>query len=353
MLRRKYFNSLGAFVLSMALVTTANVGMVKAATLDRLGGLDRYNTARQVAEGVFSKSENVILVNGQGYADAVSATPLAKKLNAPILLTEADKLTSGVLDTIKKIGAKNVYIVGGEGVVKDSVVSKLQSNGLKVHRYAKTGGNRYDTNAVVAREVIKRTGAKKAILVNGQDGYSDALSVASIAAKLEIPVLISNSKKMDAEVKKVIDENKLEVMAVGGAAVLPDSVVKSVNGKRVAQGGNRYKTNINVLNYFKSNLSFNTIYVAAGGNDNVRNFADALVASAAAAKEGSPLVLSGNSAGNADREASESFVRNNINKDSKITLIGSTGVLSKEIENKLRKIAEYASEGDLEIIAIE
>ncbi|NMA58208.1 MAG: hypothetical protein GX954_05760, partial [Clostridium cochlearium] len=53
MLRRKYFNSLGAFVLSMALVTTANVGMVKAATLDRLGGLDRYNTARQVAEGVF------------------------------------------------------------------------------------------------------------------------------------------------------------------------------------------------------------------------------------------------------------------------------------------------------------
>lgn len=353
MLKKKYFKCLGAMALSMMLVTTANVGMVKAATLDRLGGLDRYNTARQVAESVFSKSENVILVNGQGYADAVSATPLAKKLNAPILLTEADKLTNGVLDTIKKIEAKNIYIVGGEGVVKSSIESTLKSNGLKVNRYAKSGGNRYDTNAVVAKEVIKRTGAKKAILVNGQDGYSDALSVASIAAKLEIPVLISNSRKMDAEVKKVIDENKLEVMAVGGAAVLPDSVVKSVNGNRVAQGGNRYKTNINVLNYFKANLSFNTMYVASGGNDNVRNFADALVASAAAAKEGSPLVLSGNSANSADIAASESFVRNNITKDSKITLIGSTGVLSKEIENRMRKIAEYASEGDLEIIGIE
>ncbi|CDI48579.1 cell wall-binding repeat-containing protein [Clostridium tetani] len=353
MLRKRYFKFLGAMVLSTVLVTTVNTGIVKAATLDRLGGLDRYNTARQVAEGVFSQCENVILVNGQGYADAVSATPLAKKLNAPILLTEADKLTSGVLDTIKKIGAKNVYIVGGEGVVKPSIELTLKSSGLKVNRYAKSGGNRYDTNAVVAKEVIMKTGAKKAILVNGQDGYSDALSVASIAAKLEIPVLISNSKKMDKEVKKVVDDYKLEIMAVGGTAVLPDTVVKSVNGKRVAQGQNRYKTNINVLNYFKSNLSFNKMYVASGGNDNIRNFADALVASAAAAKEGSPLVLSGNSASSTDIAASESFVRNNITKDSKITLIGSTGVLSKEIENKMRKIAEYASEGDLEIIGIE
>lgn len=352
-MRKKYFKFLGAMALSMIIATTTSTGVAKAATLDRLGGQDRYNTARQVAEGVFSQSQNVILVNGQGYADAVSATPLAKKLNAPILLTEADKLTSGVLDTIKKIGAKNVYIVGGEGVVKPSIETTLKSNGLKVQRYAKSGGNRYDTNAVVAKEVITRTGAKKAILVNGQDGYSDALSVASIAAKLEIPVLISNSKKMDKEVKKVVDDYKLEILAVGGPAVLSDTVIKSVNGKRVAQGANRYKTNINVLNYFKSNLSFNKIYMASGGNDNVRNFADALVASAAAAKEGSPLVLSGNSASSDDIASSESFVRNNIVKDSKITLIGSTGVLSKEIENKMRKIAEYASEGDLEIIGIE
>src|SRR3712207_8149027 len=42
-------------------------------------------------------------------------------------------------------------------------------------------------------------------------------SVASIAAKLQIPVLISSSNRLDPEVKKVIEDNKLKVMAVGGS----------------------------------------------------------------------------------------------------------------------------------------
>lgn len=202
-------------VVSVFLATGFNSGQVKAATVTRKGGGDRYSTASAVAIDLFKKSDNVVLVNGMGYPDAVSATPLAKNLNAPVLLTQKDKLPDEVLSTIKKIGAKNVYIVGGEGVVSPSVYNALKSNGFNVTRYAKDGGSRYDTNAIVAKELISKTGAKKAILVNGQDGYSDALSVASIAAKLGIPVLITNSVKLDPEVKKIIDTYKLDVMAVG------------------------------------------------------------------------------------------------------------------------------------------
>lgn len=339
----------------LAMATVFSTTNVMAASVKRVGGQDRFNTARSVAEDIFSDSKNVILVNGEGYADAVSATPLAKQLDAPILLTKKDALPDGVLDTIRTIGASNVYIVGGDGVVSPAIEATLKANGLNVTRYAKAGGSRYDTNAVVARELISLTGAKKAILVNGQNGYSDALSVASIAAKLKIPVLISNSISLDPEVKKVIDEYKLEVMAVGGSGVLPDPIVKSVNGTRVAQGKDRFKTNMAVLNYptFKNEYSFDKVYVASGGNDSVKNFADALVASAAAAKSGSPVVLSGNIASAQDLASAESFIRNNINKDSVITLIGSVGVLSQDIENSLNKIAEEKSEQDLEIVAID
>ncbi|WP_034869651.1 cell wall-binding repeat-containing protein [Clostridium lundense] len=340
-------------VVSVFLTTTFSSINVMAASVNRVGGQDRFTTARSVAEDIFGKSQNVVLVNGEGYADAVSATPLAKKLGAPILLTKKDSLPNGVLDTIKKIGASNVYIVGGEGVVSTAISDKLKANGLKVTRYAKDGGNRFDTNAVVARELISKTGAKKAILVNGQNGYSDALSVASIAAKLEIPVLITNSVKLDVAVKKVIDDFKLEVMAVGGSGVLNDSIVSSVKGTRVAQGKDRFKTNMAVLNYFKADYSFDKVYVASGGNDSVKNFADALVASAAAAKSGSPVVLSGNMASSQDLSSAGNFIKDNINKNSGITLIGSKGVLSESVENTLNKIAEEASEEDLEIIVIE
>lgn len=78
-----------------------------------------------------------------------------------------------------------------------------------------------------------------------------------------------------------------------------------------------------------------------------------MVASATAAKSGAPLILSGNAASSQDILACENFIKNNINKNSSINLIGSTGVLSKDIENNLNKIAEETSEQDLEIIVIE
>ncbi len=352
MTRMKYKKMVKAAAVGLAMATVFSTTNAMAASVKRVEGHDRFNTARNVAEDIFNDSENVILVNGEGYADAVSATPLAKKLNAPILLTKKDALPDGVLDTIKTIGASNVYIVGGDGVVSPVIEATLKTNGLNVTRYAKAGGSRYDTNAMVARELISRTGAKKAILVNGRDGYSDALSVASIAAKLEIPVLISNSISLDPGVKKVIDEYKLEVMAVGGSSVLPDTIVKSANGTRVAQGKDRFKTNMAVLNYFKPNYSFDKVYVASGGNDSVKNFADALVASAAAAKSGSPVVLSGNAASAKDLASAEKFIKDNINEDSVITLVGGVGVLSQDVENSLNKIVGGTSEQDLEIIAI-
>ena len=81
MTRMKYKKMVKAAAVGLAMATVFSTTNAMAASVKRVEGHDRFNTARNVAEDIFNDSENVILVNGEGYADAVSATPLAKKLN--------------------------------------------------------------------------------------------------------------------------------------------------------------------------------------------------------------------------------------------------------------------------------
>lgn len=351
MIRRKTFLSsvLTALVLSTVLGTTS----VQAATVSRIDGGTggRIGTANKVATDLFGTASNVVLVNGYGYADAVSATPLAKQLNAPILLTGGKTLEPEVLDTIQKLGASKVYIVGGTGVVSEDLEGTLKAK-YSVERVAgTTDKTRMGTNAEVAKKVLSLSGQKTGIIVNGQDGYADALSVASIAAQKGYPVLFGSSSAVADVVKDVVSQNGLAVLAVGGEGVLPQTVASVVGGTKITKAEdskNRFSTNLAVLKYFKENggLDFSKIYLAAGGSTSDQ-FADALVASAAAAKTGSPLVLSGSGADDSQVAAAQDYIAANATTSSNINIIGGEASVSDTIKNALQS-------GDtLEIIGIE
>ncbi|MFL0194363.1 cell wall-binding repeat-containing protein [Clostridium sp. WILCCON 0269] len=348
MVNKKRF--LSSILTALVLSVTLGSGSVSAASVKRTDGGDggRIGTANQVAIDLFNKCNNVILVNGYGYADAVSAAPLAKQLNAPILLTQGQTLEAEVASTIQSLGATKVYIVGGTGVVSQNIENTLENN-YQVERIAgTTDTTRMGTNAEVAKRVLDVSKQKTAVLVNGQDGYADSLSVASIAAQKGYPVLFASTKEVASVVKDVINSNGLTIQAVGGDGVLPASVAAQVNATKIASGTDRFATNIAVLNYFKNNggLDFSTIYVAAGGaNDD--QFADALVASAAAAKTGSPLVLTGVGAGDTQVINANSYIFSNAKDDSNIIIVGGTASVSSEIEATLKNT------DDLQIIGIE
>jgi len=343
---------LSSVLTALVLSVTVNITSVQAATVKRTAAGDRIGTANQVAIELFGTAQNVILVNGYGYADAVSATPLAKQLNAPILLTKGVTLESEVLTTIEKLGASKIYIVGGTGVVSFAIEGALKTK-YGVERIAgTTDTTRMGTNAEVAKKVIELSGEKTAMLVNGQDGYADALSVASIAAQKGYPVLFGSSKTVAAVVKDVISKNDIKtILAVGGEGVLPQTVVDSVSGSKITKAEdskNRFSTNLAVLKYFKENggLDFSNVYVAAGGAAPT-HFADALVASAAAAKTGSPLVLSGVGADETAVLAASDYILTNATDSSNIVIVGGTASVSSDIEAQLK------SEDVLEIISIE
>ncbi|MCR1972292.1 cell wall-binding repeat-containing protein [Clostridium cochlearium] len=338
-----------ATVMSLVLTSTlAATNVQAAAEVTRMPGADRYTTAQTVAKKSFGKAENVVLVNGLGYADSVSATPFAKLKNAPILLTDAeDKPSADLLATLTELGAKNIYIVGGKGVVTEAMEKELAKN-YTVERIG--GTSRYETNAEIAKKVIAETKAEKAILVNGQDGYADALSVASVAATKGYPVIFGNKNNVPTVVKDAVKDVK-EILAVGGEGVLPDAVIKTVEAKRIAKGADRFDTNLKVLEHFDGDFNFENIFVAAGGDDSTSKFADALVASAAAAKHGAPVVLTGLGANKDNVDKSVKYVKDKMGDNTKVTIVGGTASVSDAIEKDLK--GEKESTGRNEVQSIE
>ncbi|MBE6065452.1 cell wall-binding repeat-containing protein [Clostridium cochlearium] len=338
-----------ATVMSLVLTSTlAATNVQAAAEVTRMPGADRYTTAQTVAKKSFGKAENVVLVNGLGYADSVSATPFAKLKNAPILLTDAeDKPSADLLATLTELGAKNIYIVGGKGVVTEAMEKELAKN-YTVERIG--GTSRYETNAEIAKKVIAETKAEKAILVNGQDGYADALSVASVAATKGYPVIFGNKNNVPTVVKDAVKDVK-EILAVGGEGVLPDAVIKTVEAKRIAKGADRFDTNLKVLEHFDGDFNFENIFVAAGGDDSTSKFADALVASAAAAKHGAPVVLTGLGANKTNVDKSVKYVKDKMGDNTKVTIVGGTASVSEAIEKDIK--GEKESTGRNEVQSVE
>lgn len=52
----------------------------------------------------------MILVNSNAIADALSVAPYAKKLEAPVLLTNSDSLESKTKKTIEKLNPRNIIL---------------------------------------------------------------------------------------------------------------------------------------------------------------------------------------------------------------------------------------------------
>jgi len=76
-------------------------------TTERLWGSDRYRTAVAISNaGWPSGASDIVLATGEDYPDALCAAPVAKILNAPILLTNTTTLNVDTENEIVRLGAK-------------------------------------------------------------------------------------------------------------------------------------------------------------------------------------------------------------------------------------------------------
>lgn len=106
--------------------TKANIKKISNATVNRIGGADRYETSILLAKYSGAK-EVVVVASGENFADALVAAPFSAKQNGAILLTNKDKLGQNAEQFIKDTKFNKSYVIGGEKSVSEDVISQLTS----------------------------------------------------------------------------------------------------------------------------------------------------------------------------------------------------------------------------------
>ena len=229
----------------------------------RVAGADRINTAVEVSKKYYKSADTVIIANYEKFADSLSASALSKALKAPILLVKKDQLDSVVAQEIKRLGAKNVVVIGGEQSVDEAKNSLSKYNVQTI-----AGSDRYETSAKIAQEIIKRTGTTQAVIASGET-FADALTVAPLANKNNMPILLVQPNNIPKATQEVLKQIKNTIIVGGEKTISKEVENKLPNATRIA-GANRYETAKKIYEYgFKDRTEVN---IANG-----TNFADSLV----------------------------------------------------------------------------
>jgi putative cell wall-binding protein len=154
----------------------------------RLAGRNRFETAAAVSKRYFPAGADVVyLVNGRGFADALSGGAAAAADAGPLLLVETEALPPATAVEIARLGPGRVVIVGGAAVVSEQVRLEAGRLGVSVERVA--GSDRYDTAARVAERAFPSSGAPVVLVAKGTD-FPDALAGIPAAAAQEGPLLL-------------------------------------------------------------------------------------------------------------------------------------------------------------------
>jgi putative cell wall-binding protein len=257
-----------------------------ATTTQRLQGADRYETSISISKSGWVTSDDVILASGYDFPDALSAAPLAKQLEAPILLI-GGTLDTAINNELNRLQVKNIFIVGGEGVISKNIEDKLRAKAITITRLS--GNDRYETSISIANYITEKYKLGTEIVVAYGGGFPDALSIAPIAASKGMPIILSSKNELPSSVKKYITDNKVtKAFVIGGTGVVSDKVMQALPLAERVWGDDRYKTNVAVLNRFVVDLNFDNVYIATGSG-----FPDALSGSALASKTSSPIILMG------------------------------------------------------------
>lgn len=202
---RKAFKLSFAFVIT-TLILSASVKVFAAQsniTTNRLSGNNRYATSSAVALSKWNQSNYVVLAYGEDFPDALSAASLAKKYNAPILLTKTNTIPEETLDTIKQLKVKNIIIIGGTGVISPAVQDKLNSMGITTTRIF--GKDRYETSIKIAEQLDN---VNEIAIVTGEN-FPNALSISPIAVKKNMAIILVNYNKIPDVVTSFINSHKI------------------------------------------------------------------------------------------------------------------------------------------------
>ncbi len=262
----------------------------KEVELERLGGEDRIETAIKISQEGWDKSKVVILATANQFPDAMAGVPLAKAVDAPILLTyNGSSLEVEVKAEIARLSPEKVYILGQTDAVNANIEKELKA----LYNVERVGGkDRFGTAVQIACEMEEVYGEKPdAVYFVRSDLFPDALSVSPVAAIEHNPILyVAPNGTVEAMTVAYSKTIGTEATIIGG----PDAVNATAENNIKAlyksvdriYGSDRYATSVEVCTAKEKLFTGDFTCLATG-----KKFPDALTGGSFAAKHNSPVLL--------------------------------------------------------------
>ncbi|WP_285116475.1 cell wall-binding repeat-containing protein [Leifsonia sp. fls2-241-R2A-40a] len=200
----------------------ATAQLSAVAPVTRVGGSDRYETAQAIAAYAFPGATKAYVATGFGFADALSAGPVAAKLGAPLLLVGTPTLDAGTARFFATHSIRQVTIVGGTGVVAASWAQGAQAAGLAVTRVG--GSSRFETSTQITATAFGSNSSTNVYIASGVN-WPDALVAAAAAGSVPKPLLLSNTGCVPRTVgDQLVRLGTSSLKVVGGTSALTSDV---------------------------------------------------------------------------------------------------------------------------------
>ena len=262
--------------------------------LTQIVGSNYIDTSIQISRKGWTASDNAIIASSEDFPDALGGTSLGITLDCPMFLSSKYTVDTEVLNELKRLNVKKVYILGGEGAISSNVATIISTQGYTIVRLE--GKDRYETAVAVGQEIVNQGGTDTVYIANANN-FADALSGAVFAGKQKAPILLTDKNNLPDVNKQALSKWGIKnYYVLGGEGVISQSVIDDIsvlptnddmytkNHTSRLWGQNRYETSQAIISMFT--LSKDNLTVVTG-----KDYHNALVAAPYASKINMPILL--------------------------------------------------------------
>lgn len=193
-------------------------GLATVTEVERLGGADRYETARLIADYAFESATGAYVATGNNFVDGLSAGAAAGHLDWPLLLVDPyRRMPAATIASLEALGADRVRVTGSTATIPSARAGELVDAGLTVSRQG--GADRFATSAIITAAAFEEP-AGSAYLASGYN-YPDALAGAAVAGAQDVPLLITTNECVPRSVHDELERQEVSrVTLIGGEPTL-------------------------------------------------------------------------------------------------------------------------------------
>ncbi|MFC0525291.1 cell wall-binding repeat-containing protein [Pontibacillus salicampi] len=197
----------------------------KGLSVDRIAGNNRVQTNQKINDRL-DDVDGAMVASSSSFPDALGAAPIAAMKDWAIVLTDK------TMDPASKeyVNFKDVAIVGGDGVVSNSVENALIDQNGKDRVIRLAGDQRYETQNEILTYFEEDISSAHTLTATGEN-FPDGLTASSLAVKYHAPLVLVGKevdRSMDGFLQQYGNENAIESLKVVGG-VLKDNVVHNIS----------------------------------------------------------------------------------------------------------------------------